>query len=94
MDYKIEQVDNGFIIRQRGQTTVCQSLSAACLLVGEQPPYLTYTTYADKAQRLDYARVREMLRERHKIDAIKHVRDVFHPRLGLREAKDLVEALE
>ena len=90
-DY-IRVVNNGLVIgKDNGDEYIAKSLTEAAQIVGEQPVGPVATTYAPEYSLGDLHMVRDFVREGKKIEAIKKLRDTFNPRLGLREAKELVE---
>ena len=93
MTYTIRSARNGFILTDwNGDEHVALTLVEAARIVGEVLPDNTTVKYASGENRsaLDKARVSVMAGQ--KIEAIKYLRNAFTPRLGLLEAKDLLEA--
>jgi hypothetical protein len=93
---KIHIAQNGFVLKDSlGRMHIAPTLRDAADLVGEfpRPSANTVVQYATGFEVNDLKSVNRYFREGRKIDAIKLLRDCFIPRLGLREAKDLVEQL-
>jgi ribosomal protein L7/L12 len=94
----ITTADNGFLVDQAwGTKHVFTSFTEAAKHFGEPiaaPKSIdSYTRYADGLTAYTLREVRRNYNEGQKITAIKLLRDAFEPRLGLREAKELVESL-
>lgn len=87
--------ENGFILHDSfGKTHVAKTLSEAAMIAGEglvQPT--SYTVYSPGFSQTDLRDVTILYKQGNKIAAIKMLRDCFSPRLGLKEAKELVEQL-
>lgn len=96
---KIERIDvaqNGFVLYDNHNNLyIATNLTEMARLVGELPALgvATSTTYESGYTIAQLMEVRTRMRDGRKIDAIRLLRDCFTPRLGLREAKDLVETL-
>ena len=93
MAYTIRSARNGYILTDwNGDEHIALTLVEAARIVGEVLPDNTTVKYASGENRLalDTARVSVMAGQ--KIEAIKYLRNAFTPRLGLLEAKDLLEA--
>lgn len=86
---------NGFVLEDSyGVLHVAKSLTEAAAIVGEAATEVTkYTNYNEGFDSNDLNNIKHLFREGRKIEAIKLLRDCFTPRLGLREAKELVENL-
>jgi ribosomal protein L7/L12 len=85
---------NGFVLEDScGNLHIASTLLDAARLAGESVPGGGHTTYESNKGFHDLNDVRKFFRAGQKIEAIKRLRDCFTPRLGLREAKDLVEQL-
>lgn len=90
----IRVVTNGFIVETvNGETYIAKTLTEVVQLAGEFIPSLSTTTYDCGMNASHLSAVKSLAQQGYKIDAIKKLRDCFVPRLGLREAKDLVEQL-
>jgi len=93
---KIHVAQNGFVLEDSlGRMHIASTLHDAADLAGEfpRPSVNTVVQYVAGFDVKDLNNVKHRFREGRKIDAIKLLRDCFTPRLGLREAKDLVEQL-
>jgi ribosomal protein L7/L12 len=91
---EIKVAQNGFVLEDdRGNLHVAKTLFEAAQIVGEAVPSPTTATYARGFDSNDLNNVKHYMREGKKIEAIKLLRDLFTARLGLREAKDLIEIL-
>lgn len=91
---KITIAQNGFIIKDTyGNLYVAKTLLEAAGIAGESVPNLGYTNYNVGMSAANLQKVRENFHRGNKVEAIKTIRDCFVPRLGLREAKELVENL-
>ena len=93
MTYTIRSARNGYILTDwDGDEHIALTLVEAARIMGEVLPDNTTVKYASGENRsaLDKARVSVMAGQ--KIEAIKYLRNAFTPRLGLLEAKDLLEA--
>lgn len=96
MLYNIRTVSNGYILEDEGyphRTFVAKSLKEAAEVAGELPKGQPSTVYSRDFGAIDLAKAKAEFVAGNKITAIKIIRDCFEPRLGLREAKDLVEQL-
>lgn len=92
-EIQITQASNGFVVTINGDMYVAGTLAEVARLAGEILPSDSFTTYVPGYTSESLQKVRTLREEGRKIDAIKLLRDCFHPRLGLREAKELVEHL-
>jgi ribosomal protein L7/L12 len=95
---EIRSAKNGFIVTLHDMEYVTKTLMEAAELVGEAIPRAddNYLTYAVGYNADDLADVKALAARGEKISAIKKLRACFGPapaRLGLREAKDIVEHL-
>lgn len=98
---KITQAENGFVVtKSNGDLYIYKSLhDMATDLEGPVyapaplPVSLTSTIYAPNCNARNLEIVRHAAIEGRKIDAIKELRNCFVPRLGLKEAKELIEQL-
>ena len=91
---KITVAQNGFILGDSyGHLHIAKTLLEAAGIVGETVPNPSGTNYTAGFDSNDLNNVRNLFRQGQKIEAIKILRNVFTPRLGLREAKELVENL-
>ena len=90
----IKAANNGFILEDvYGHLYVAKTLLEAAQIAGESVPPTTSSVYAPGFDSNDLNNVKHYVREGRKIEAIKLLRDMFTTRLGLREAKDIVEIL-
>ena len=93
--------DNGFLIEYDwGTKRVFSSFTEAAQFFGETPVLqaakplpIDYVQYAYGQDANSLTDARTEYRRGNKITAIKMLRETFTPRLGLREAKELVETL-
>ena len=93
MDYTIRTARNGYILTDwNGDEHIALTLIEAARIVGEILPDNTTVKYASGENRSALEKARVSFHAGQKIEAIKYVRNAFTPRLGLLEAKDLVEA--
>jgi ribosomal protein L7/L12 len=91
---EIRTVSNGFVINHNGQESIAKTLLEAAEIMGEYTPASKqYTRYRYDKTKYDLSQVVMSANRGHKIDAIKMLRDCFEPRLGLLEAKEIVEVL-
>jgi ribosomal protein L7/L12 len=85
---------NGFVLYgARGDVHVAKTLSEAAQLAGEQGSFSGNTLYTVGYGCNDLNNVKAFFKAGQKIEALKLLRDCFSPRLGLREAKELIENL-
>jgi ribosomal protein L7/L12 len=92
MTYTIRSARNGYILTDwSGDEHIALTLVEAARIAGEILPDNTQTKYADQFGAADLFKAREAFKAGQKIEAIKYVRNAFTPRLGLLEAKELVE---
>jgi ribosomal protein L7/L12 len=90
----IKVAQNGFVLEDScGYIHVARTLLEIAEIAGEVVPQSGSTVYDANYSALHLADVRTAALQGRKIDAIKILRNCFVPRLGLREAKDLVEQL-
>jgi ribosomal protein L7/L12 len=93
MTYTIRSARNGFILTDwNGEEHIALTLVEAARIVGEILPDNTKTQYASGENCTTLEKARVAFGAGQKIEAIKYVRNAFTPRLGLLEAKELVEA--
>jgi ribosomal protein L7/L12 len=101
MKMKITQAENGFVVtKSNGDLYIYKTLHDMATDI-EGPVYapaplpvsLVGTVYAPGCNIHELEIVRRAAREGRKIDAIKELRNCFAPRLGLKEAKEIVEQL-
>ena len=91
---KITVAQNGFVVEDTyGNLHIAKTLLEAAGIVGEAVPNPGTTQFSVGFDSNDLNNAKHAFREGRKIDAIKILRDAFTPRLGLREAKDLIETL-
>lgn len=91
---KITVAQNGFIVEDcYGNLHIAKTLFEAAGIAGEIVPDSSYVKYSTGSDSNDLNNVKSQFRQGHKIDAIKTLRNCFTPRLGLLEAKELVEVL-
>lgn len=90
----IRVAQNGFVLEDdRGYMHVAKTLTEAAQIAGEFPPNLATAVYAPGLSAHNLLDARREALAGNKINAIKIVRDCFTSKLGLREAKDIVEIL-
>jgi len=92
----IRMVSNGFILTDDFDSEhISKTLVEAAQLAGEflPPEGASRVVYHPYRRADNLATVRELAREGRKSEAIKELCDCFSPRLGLKEAKDLIEQL-
>lgn len=90
----IRVAQNGFVLEDTfGNLHIAKTLLEAAQLAGESVPSTTTSVYAPGFDSNDLNNVKHYMRDGRKIDAIKLLRDMFTARLGLREARDIVEIL-
>jgi ribosomal protein L7/L12 len=88
----IKAANNGFILEDvYGHLYVAKTLLEAAQIAGEAVPSDHATTYSTGFDSNDLNNIKHHFREGRKIEAIKILRNCFTPRLGLREAKELIE---
>jgi hypothetical protein len=88
----IRAAGNGYILSDNlGNEMVAKTLVEAAQIAGEQVNSTSATLYTERYSLGDLHLVRDFMRDGRKVEAIKHLRYCFSPRLGLREAKDIVE---
>lgn len=91
---RIRIAQNGFVLEDiYGNMHIAKTLLEAAQIAGESVPPTTSSIYAPGFDSNDLNNVKHYMREGKKIEAIKLLRDIFTTRLGLREAKDIVEIL-
>jgi len=91
---KITVAQNGFIVEDcYGHLHIAKTLLEAAQIVGETVPNPIAAHYDLNKNATTLELVREEFKRGNKINAIKELRNCFTPRLGLREAKELVETL-
>lgn len=91
---RIQVANNGFVLESTyGDTHIAKTLIEAAQIVGEITPATTTVVYAAGMGANQLSQVKDLAQQGYKIDAIKLLRDCFNSKLGLREAKDLVERL-
>lgn len=85
---------NGFVLEdQFGRTHIAKTLLEAAQIAGEIVPSYLGCYYAPGMTPGDLSVAKACFREGKKSEAIKILCNCFVPRLGLREAKDLIEIL-
>jgi ribosomal protein L7/L12 len=90
----IRAANNGFVLESTyGDTYIAKTLIEVAQLAGEIPPTDSTAVYAPNMGANQLTEAKSLAQQGYKIDAIKKLRDCFVPRLGLREAKDLIERL-
>jgi hypothetical protein len=90
----IRGATNGYILTDKnGAETIAKSLFEAAQLSGETVVLPGSTIYAKDSGSGDLEYIKNLAASRDKIATIKALREIFSPRLGLREAKDIVECL-
>jgi ribosomal protein L7/L12 len=91
---EIKVAQNGFVLEDdRGNLHVAKTLLELAQVAGELVPSNSSAVYVKGFDSNDLNNVKHYMREGKKIEAIKLLRDMFTARLGLREAKDIVEIL-
>lgn len=91
---EIKVAQNGFVLEDdSGNLHVAKTLTEAAQLAGEFPMNPGAGSYAPGANARNLLDSRREALAGNKINAIKILRDSFTPRLGLREAKEIVEVL-
>ena len=90
----IQQANNGFVVTHAsGEMYVYKTLQEmADAIEGSRYNSVTTSVYAPGADVHTLFRASSLAATGHKIDAIKELRNAFVPRLGLKEAKDIIEA--
>ena len=90
----IQQANNGFVVTHTsGEMYVYKTLQEmADAIEGSRYNSVTTAVYAPGADVHALIRAASLAATGYKIDAIKELRNAFEPRLGLKEAKDLVES--
>lgn len=90
----VRAVSNGFVlVDDRLNEYVAKTLIEAAQIAGEIVPADSGSHYALGMTPGDLSVAKACARDGKKIEAIKILRNCFVPRLGLREAKDLIEIL-
>ena len=102
----ITRANNGWVANSRwdGPSYIATSLhELATLVEGPAPavkddffslpetPATVYSSYAEGFTVQDLYHVKTLAQEGRKIDAIKHLRNCFTVKLGLKETKELIE---
>jgi ribosomal protein L7/L12 len=94
---KIESIrvaNNGFILENHfGDVYIAKTLTEVAQLAGEFPVNPSSVVYANGCNADTLRDARSEAQRGNKINAIKILRDAFTNRLGLREAKEIVEVL-
>ena len=91
--FKIHVAQNGYVLEDEfGGFHIAATLQDLGRLTGETITH-SYTVYESNMSANHLSQVRAMAANGQKIKAIQLLRDCFTPRLGLREAKDLIERL-
>ena len=91
--FKIHVAQNGYVLEDEfGNFHIAATLHDLGRLTGEMVTH-SYTIYESDMGANHLNSVRAMAADGQKIKAIMLLRDCFTPRLGLREAKDLIERL-
>ena len=93
---KMHVAQNGFVLEDSfGRMHIASTLHEAAQLAGESPrPSVNTVVRYDAGFGVgNLKQVRSHYYNGHKIEAIKLLRDCFTPRLGLLEAKELIEQL-
>lgn len=92
MTYNIRSVTNGYVLTNGyGDEYIAKSLLDAATVTGEYVPTNDRVEYAPRKDKETLRRIANMACEGRKIDAIKELRECYTGRLGLKEAKELVE---
>ena len=91
---EIKVAQNGFVLEDdRGNVHVAKSLAEAAQIAGETSPQSPSCTYAPGYHAGFFRKARTHALQGQKIEAIKVLRDMFSHRIGLKEAKEMVEVL-
>lgn len=91
---EIRTVSNGYILEDAyGNTLVARSLMEAAQINGEAPVISNTVHYYTGKGAHTLENIRNLSRDGQKIEAIKELRDLFSHRLGLKEAKEMIEIL-
>ena len=91
---RIDVAQNGFVLQDaHGNLHIAKTLAEAAQIAGESIPDRGYINYAAGYDVEVLTKVKSLAALDQKIDAIKLLRCCFVPRLGLREARDMVERL-
>lgn len=90
---EIRSVSNGYIVNYNGEEYIASTLAQAAVIIGEYfpTPEISSTVYAEGQSAMILRNVRSFARQGEKINAIKELRNCFTPRLGLCEAKEMVD---
>ena len=88
---EIRSVSNGYIVTYNGEEYIASTLAQAAAIIGEPFPAFSSTIYAEGCSAVNLHNVRSFARQGEKINAIKELRNCFTPRLGLREAKEILD---
>ena len=85
---------NGFVLETNHNTVyIAKTLLEAAQISGEAVPLGNTVVYAPGYGATNLQDARRFALAGQKIEAIKTLRDTFTQRLGLREAKDIIEVL-
>ena len=92
MTAQIRNAKNGYIVTDYyGNEFIATTLADAARAIGEIVPDNKTCIYAEGENRGSLVNACKSAKAGYKIEAIKHLRNAFVPRLGLKEAKDLIE---
>jgi ribosomal protein L7/L12 len=90
---EIRSAQNGFILVINGREHIATSLMQAAKLAGEYIVDPGRVEYNKSSNTNSVFEVRDLAHNGNKIGAIKALRGLYTHTIGLREAKDLVEAM-
>ncbi len=90
---EIRSVSNGYIVNYNGNEYIASTLAQAAAIIGEPfpAPEFSSTIYEEGCSAVILRNVRSFVRQGERINAIKELRNCFTPRLGLREAKEILD---
>lgn len=100
---KIEQAENGFVVtKSNGDLYIYKTLREMAddiegrtytPVPAPEPVINKGTVYAADKNANHLSQVKRLAERGYKIDAIKELRSIYSPKLGLKEAKELVESM-
>lgn len=89
----IRIAQNGFVLEDvYGNLHIAKTLLEAAQVAGEMAPPESVVKYTHQFGAAELGKARAAAMAGQKIEAIKILRNTFTPRLGLLEAKELLEA--
>lgn len=90
----IRVAQNGYVLEDsQGTVWVARTLVEAAQINGEMPQNPSMVTYTNGKGAHTLENIRALAHDGQRIEAIKELRDLFSARMGLREAKELIEIL-